>query len=270
MMTMRISDTRVSATVVFCYLGALALGCGDGSKKATDAALDSGRDTGGSDDSLAPADTAQDSTKPNPWSDGAVDAISAEAPVDVASPDAVMDASQSDANQGDGLPGHEAGGDSRGDSEVPTTMANITFRFKNAGASTLYVHQACTILVRVTSLADGKTYGTNYACACDCASPTCNGGLACGACAPDSGVPIDVGSARDITWLAQFTTSQLKTGPNGSFQCENHSPIPTGPYKVEILVYDSSADATSQTNSRKVEKTFSLGTADATIEVPLQ
>jgi hypothetical protein len=193
----------------------------------------------------------------------------------VASPDVPLDANridspQSDATQVDGRQGQEAGGDSRGDSAVPTTMSTITFRFKNTGSSTLYVHQACTIFIRVTSLADGATYGTNYACACDCASPSCNGNLACGACAPPSGVPIEVGSARDITWAAEFTTSQTKTGAYGSFQCLVRSPIPTGPYKVEILVYTNDSDATNETNSRKVEKTFTLGTANATIEVPIQ
>ena len=248
---MRTPDTRVLATAVFCCLGALATGCGESSKTSNDAAVDSVRDTGVSDLPMAP-DTAQDSAKPNPSPDGSIDAISADlspaVSVDLASPDAALD----------------------GNSDVPTTMANITFRFKNTAASTLYVHQACTIFIRVTSLADGTTYGTNYACACDCASPTCNGSLECGACAPPSGVPIEVGSVKEIFWAARFTTSQLGTGPYGSFQCESHSPIPTGPYKVEILVYENSSDATSETNSRKVEETFTLGTADAAVEVPLQ
>lgn len=261
---MRISDMPVLATVVFCCLGALTSGCGESSKTSTDAAVDSARDTGASDLPMVP-DATQDSTKPNPLPDGSVDAISADAPLDANR----VDGPQTDANQMDG-PGHDAGADSGGDSGVPTTMAILTFRFKNTGASTLYVHQGCTIFVSVTSLADGKTYGTNYACACDCASPTCNGNVACGVCAPSSGVPIEVGSSHDIYWAAEFTTSQLKTGPYGSFQCESHSPIPTGPYKVEIAVYASDSDATNETNSRKVEKTFTLGTADATIEVPIQ
>jgi hypothetical protein len=83
-------------------------------------------------------------------------------------------------------------------------------------------------------------------------------------------VPIEVGSAHDITWVADFTTSQLKTGSYGSFQCLSHSPIPTGPYKVELSLYANDADATNETNARKVEKTFTLGTANATIEVPIQ
>jgi hypothetical protein len=225
------------------------------------------------------SDIAKDSAKPNPAPDGSVDTIpsdfSPDVSVDGASPDASLDANrvdgpQADANLVDGETAQEADADSRDDSDAPTTMANITFRFKNTGANTLYVHQACTIFIRVTSLADGRTYGTNYACACDCANPTCNGTLACGACPPTSGVPIEVGSVREIFWAAQFTTSQLKTGPYGSFQCESHSPIPTGPYEVEILIYENSSDATSETNFRKVEETFTLGTADATVEVPIQ
>ncbi len=248
---MRISDIRVRATMVFCCLGALALGCSESSKTSLDAAMDA---------SLS-LDTAQDlATHQGP--DGSADAIAAEVSLDVAAPDA--------AHQADGVPGRETGGDGSDDSAVPTTMASIIFRFKNTAASTLYLHQACSIFVRVTSLADGKTYGNGYACACDCSSPTCNGGMACGACPPDSGVPIEVGSTKDIYWVARFSTEQLKTGPHGPFQCQIHSPIPTGPYKVEILVYQSASDATSETNSRKVEKTFALGTADATIEVSLQ
>ena len=258
---MRTPDTRVLATVVFCCLGALAIGCAESSKKTS---ADAAVDTGASDFAASP-DTASDSAEPHPSPDVPTDAI----PQDL-SPDVSVDAASADATQLDGLQGSEAGDDSRGDSAVPTTMATITFRFKNTGPSTLYVHQGCTIFVRVTSIADGTTYGTNYACACTCASPSCNGSLACGACAPPSGVPIEFGAAKEIVWVAQSTTSQLKTGPYGSFQCENHSPIPTGPYKVEILVYADSPDATSETNSHKVEKDFTLETADATVEVPIQ
>lgn len=272
---MRISDTRVPATLVFCYLSALAIGCGDSVKESrTDAATDSARDT-----ALLVPDTAVDVVKPTPSPDSAGDAVapdlSPEVPVDGASPDWLLDANrvdspQSDAAQVDGTQTKEVGGDTRGDSAVPTTRATVTFHFKNTGTSTLYVHQACTIPIKVTSLTDGTTYGNGYACACDCASPTCNGNLACGACAPPSGVPIEVGSAHDIYWAAELTTSQTKTGTYGSFQCLVRSPIPTGPYKVEISVYTDDTNATNETNSRKVEKTFTLGTADATVEIPVQ
>lgn len=267
---MRISDIRVSATAVFCCLSALAIGCGDSSTKTVaDAAAEAARDF---------PDTAVDSAKDSPSSDSAADAaradLSLDAFLDGASSDGAVDANradspQSDAAQVDGMKGAEVGGDG-GDAGAPSTMATVTFRFKNTGASTLYVRQACSIFIRVTSLVDGRTYGTNSSCACDCASPSCNGNLECGACAPASGVPIPVGSAHDIAWVAQFTTSQLKTGSYGSFQCVSHSPIPTGPYKVEISLYATDADAINETNSRKLEQTFTLGTANATVEVPIQ
>jgi hypothetical protein len=267
---MRIPDTRVLTSMVFCCLAALAIGCGESSKKTSDAAAaDSARDTG-------PSDTAQDLAKPDSANDVVPPDLSPDFSADRAITDAPVDSNrgdgpETDASPLDGARGQDAevGADSQTDA-VLTTMANITFRFKNTGASTLYVHQGCTIFIKVTSMADGATYGTDYACACTCASATCNGTLACGACAPPSGVPIDAGSVKDIFWTAQLTISQTKTGPYGSFQCLVHSPIPTGPYKVEISVYGSNSDATSETNSRKVEKTFTLGTADATVEVPIQ
>ena len=38
----------------------------------------------------------------------------------------------------------------------------------------------------------------------------------------------------------------------------------------QISVYGNSVDAASETNSRKVENSFTLGTADAIVEVPIQ
>jgi hypothetical protein len=149
-------------------------------------------------------------------------------------------------------------------------MATITFRFKNTGTRTLYLHTACTTPIKITSMADGAVYENGFYCACECASPSCTSQPACGACLPPSGEPIDAGSTKEITWSARVTTTQTKTGSFGAFQCLVYIPIPTGAYKVGIDVYASTSDAASETNSRTVEKGFTLGTANATIEVPLQ
>jgi hypothetical protein len=153
--------------------------------------------------------------------------------------------------------------------DAMTTMATITFRFKNTGTNTVYLHRGCTIPLTVTSLADGATYGNGYACVCDCASPSCNGAMECGECAPDSGIPIAVGATEDVTWTARRTITRTKSGPYGSFRCEEASPIPTGAYKVAIDVFSSDSDAANRTNSRFIEQSFNLGTADDTIEVVL-
>jgi hypothetical protein len=186
--------------------------------------------------------------------------------------DAAVD-SAPDADRPDSPTSADAGQDiaDSPDSSVDgtTSMANITFVFENAGTNTLYLHRGCTTPIRVTSLASGAVYGNSFFCACDCATPSCNGTLACGACAPDSGIPVSVGSSTEIPWTAQAVTSRSKTGPYGPFTCVDERPVPTGAYKVEIDVYTSSSDAENSTNPRTVAKLFVLGTADATVEVPL-
>jgi hypothetical protein len=154
--------------------------------------------------------------------------------------------------------------------DVPTTQAIIAFQFKNVGSPTLYVYGACTVPFVVTSISDGKTYGNSYACACDCASSSCTNGLQCGQCLPPTGYGIARDMIKEVQWVAQSTTSQTKTGPDGPFPCVSLSPIPVGSYKVAIVVYTSEADAVAQRDGHVVERVFVLGPTNATVEVPIE
>jgi len=150
------------------------------------------------------------------------------------------------------------------------TSALITFRFRNTGSQTVYLRQGCSYPLVVTSEADGKTYSNESFCACDCASSSCQSTPACGACAPTSGIPIEAGESRDVSWSARLSSPQTKTGSLGTFSCVVITSIPTGTYRVRIAVYPTPEDAVGLTNGKDVEMTFLLTTANATVDVPVQ
>jgi hypothetical protein len=274
MMTMRTPDTRVLPALVFCYLAASAAGCGDNSKqRPSDAAADSARDTNA--DSPPTVDALQDSSTPSP--DAAVDTVADLSPSpDSATPDAALDSKQGDAPQVDapqvdGAPASDGGSDDSEGDALTDAPPVITFHLKNTGTQTIYLHSICTNGFKVISGADGTVYDNENVCACNCSSSDCNGPVYCKLCGPSwDGVPINTGAAKELTWTAELSKTQTETGPYGSYQCYVHSPIPTGPYTVAIAVYANSADATSETNPQTFETSFTLGTDNATVEVPLQ
>lgn len=149
------------------------------------------------------------------------------------------------------------------------TSATITFRFRNNRSQTVYFWRGCSYALVVTSEVDGKTYSNGSLCGCDCANSSCQSTPACGACAPDSGIPVEVGMSLDIGWSALISTLQTKTGSLGTFQCVVHTPIPTGTYRVRIAVYPTPEDAVGLTRGQDVEMSFLLTTANAVVEVPI-
>jgi hypothetical protein len=149
------------------------------------------------------------------------------------------------------------------------TMASITLRLTNEAAQTVYLRSACAIPFDVTSTADGTVYTNQMICACDCANAGCTGGNACGACAPPSGIAVQVGGTADLSWTAQLATSQTKTGAAGPFQCVSRAAIPTGTYRLAVVVYPTAEDAVAETNGKTLEQSFVLGTTNATIAVAI-
>jgi hypothetical protein len=150
------------------------------------------------------------------------------------------------------------------------SMPTITFRLDNTGAQTVYLRNNCWIRVAVVSESDATDYSNAQFCACDCADSACTGTVMCGPCAPPQGVALDAGTTKDIPWIARKSAMASKTGPSGAFQCVAHTPIPTGAYRVAVVVYPSASDAAADTNGKSVARSFTLGTTNATVTVSIQ
>jgi hypothetical protein len=180
-----------------------------------------------------------------------------------------------DAPQGDAPAGDAGLGDASADlgdgatDALGTTMATITFRFKNTGTQAVYLRSECVVPIQILSMADWTAYANGYNCACDCADVGCQDAIKCAPCAPPDGVLVAPGKNQEIAWVARQSTLQTKTGLRGAFQCVAHAAIPTGTYRVSLQVYPTMADAAAKTNGKAVSLSFPLTTANAIVEVPL-
>lgn len=268
---------------------ATSLGCGDGTTAETKP--DGGRDSAlAADAATADARLLDDMAKTDAPSVADTAAVDTPLPEDTAkadthgSLDGGPDASRVDAgwaqdadsvdvpakldssvvevgNAVDGTPSVDA---------LATTMATVTFQLTNQGTQAVYLRNACWIHFDVTATADGTVYANQSFCACDCASANCTGAILCGPCAPTSGTAVQAGETTNLWWTAQSATLQTKTGTTGSFQCVSLAPIPTGSYRVAIVVYPTAEDAVAETNGKTIEQGFVLGTANATVAVPIR
>lgn len=290
---MRKLDKLTLVQAVFCVVvSGAAVGCGDDSKPETrlDAAVDRAGDALAPDaartDTLVPADVAKadaaqaDAAKTDvPPLDSAkldvaavLDTGKGETALDGAGVDGgSVDVAQDDAPPALDTVGVETGNiDGAGtvDGGV-TTMASITFRLDNQGAQTVYLRNNCWIPFEVTSLADGTAYANAFFCACTCADASCTSQVACAPCAPPSGIAVAAGQTQDVSWQARKSTLENRTGSFGAYQCVAHAPIPTGTYRLALSVYPTEADAAAGTNGRVIQQSFVLGTANATIAVPV-
>jgi hypothetical protein len=297
---MRKLDKLALAQLLFAPLVVAAVGCSDGSnaQPRLDAGIDRPPDVASADtteaDAVPPADAARSDAPP------VADAASADAesadelslgdgatpdgprPLDASPGDTPLDAGVDatpprDAVAQDGSSALDAGSGEAGtgiDGAVAVdalamSMPTITFRLDNEGTQTAYLRNNCWIAVAVTSESDGADYSNGQFCACDCADSTCTSSVMCGPCAPPEGVALEAGKTKDISWIARRSAMETRTGPYGVFQCVAHTPIPTGAYRVAIVVYPSESDATADTNGNTVARSFTLGTTNATVTVPI-
>lgn len=280
---MRTIEHAIFALSIPCLLVAGAVGCGDSSsaQPRLDGAVDN-----------RPADAPGDvGTADAPWGaeTAKLDVAKPDAPPieDTAQADAAADASQTrlDAAPPDAPAQDVAGVDvapldagtneaagldgGAGVDALDVTTSTITFRLENRGAQTVYLRSECWLPFDVTRAADGTVYANGSFCACNCADSSCNGPVACGPCAPTSGMAIEAGKTHDLTWISRTSTLQTKTGPTGSFQCVAHAPLPVGDYRLSISIYPTAADAVAATNGATVQQSFLLGPASATVVVPI-
>jgi hypothetical protein len=301
---MRKLDKLALAQLLFAPLVVAAVGCADSTeaKPRLDAGIDRPPDAASADtteaDAVPPADMANCRCDVPPVADTAnadtanADTANADAPSlrDGAMPDVPwpLDASQGETPLDSGgvdatpprdvFPAPDAGTGEAGTGidglvavdALATSMPTITFRLDNTGTQTVYLRNNCWILVAVTSESDATDYSNAQFCACDCADSACTGTVMCGPCAPPEGVTLDAGKTKDISWIARKSAMASKTGPSGAFQCVAHTPIPSGAYRVAVVVYPSASDAAANTNGKTVARSFTLGTTNATVIVSIQ
>jgi hypothetical protein len=142
----------------------------------------------------------------------------------------------------------------------------VELRFRNDGASSLFVLKACgSYEIGVSSCASGFTDRLNdfVVCACSCDNPQC--GNTCGQCPADEGTEIAAGTSLDQPWSGTSTTLT----PSATGQCVTSRDLPAGRYRVSIWVYDSAASAVARTGPRVVSRDFELPAPNGIVDVPL-
>ena len=155
-----------------------------------------------------------------------------------------------------------AGACGSGKNDPGTPPATITFQLHNDGISTVYLFENCQIVFTITSLADpAHVVAQEGPCACAC------GQGACPVCGPCFAGPRDVaiGTMTTEYWNAVSVTTEAT--PAGS--CERRTALPAGPYRIDVPVYTSAADATAGTSGYTASQTFSLPVAGDIVDVAL-
>jgi len=138
----------------------------------------------------------------------------------------------------------------------------VTFQLRNDGISMVYVFESCQIDFTITSLADPvHQIALPGACACAC-------GVACPVCGPCFEGPLDVatGTMRTASWTTvRVTTEPTSTG--GS--CERQFPLALGPYRIDVPVYSTLADAMARMSGRMASQSFDLPLTSDIVDVQL-
>jgi hypothetical protein len=141
-------------------------------------------------------------------------------------------------------------------------------RFRNDGATPLYLHTGCIGLeYGISSCASGyrdflepKSY-----CACACENTTCTSNLSCGACPAPTGAPVAAGTFTKVTWDAIEVTDEDR----GTYTCVRSRPVSPGRHRIAIRVYDDADSARDMRGGRIVTQDFDLPVAGGVLQVPI-
>ena len=140
------------------------------------------------------------------------------------------------------------------------TAAFVTFELRNDGIATVYLYQGCLLDYTITSLADPvHVIQRQSPCGCDCTFSSCP---VCGACFQGSR-EVAIGTAVSDSWAAVSVTNVPR--PSGS--CERQQTLPDGPYRIDVPVYGSDADAVARTSARTATQSFELPTPADSVAV---
>lgn len=138
----------------------------------------------------------------------------------------------------------------------------VTFELRNDGIATVFLMQECLTDYTITSLADPVHVITREGpCGCDCALATCP---VCGACFQGSR-EVAIGTAVTDYW----TTVSVTSVPRPSGSCEQKQTLPDGPYRIDVPVYASDADAIARTGARTATQSFDLPAPGDSVTVQL-
>jgi len=134
---------------------------------------------------------------------------------------------------------------------MPAPPAMVTFRLQNDGTQPVYLSQNCLIDYTITSLT-APVHGITRVdgCACSCGLTGCS---VCGACAHGA-LAVPVGMSQNDLWRAVDVTQE--STPTGS--CVREQKLSIGPYRIDVPVYASEADATALTGARTATQSFTL------------
>jgi hypothetical protein len=155
---------------------------------------------------------------------------------------------------------------------VPTPVKSPPYpteiRFRNDGATPLYLHFGCIgIEYGISSCASGYRdfLEPAFHCGCPCDSMSCTGSVSCGACPAPAGTAVAAGSVATVTWDAVVRTEEAR----GAYNCVRSRFESPGRHRVAVRVYDDAAAARDLRGGRIVTQDFDLPTAIGVVEVPL-
>jgi hypothetical protein len=144
------------------------------------------------------------------------------------------------------------------DPGVPPSVVDIELR--NDGITTVYLSQGCVIDYTITSLADPVHVIGRRGCGCDCAVSNC---VLC--LCPMGSREVAIGTAVSDSW----TTEDIINVQRQSGSCQRSETLPAGPYRIDVPVYASDADAVARTGARTAIQSFVLPAPGDTVTVAL-
>ena len=147
------------------------------------------------------------------------------------------------------------------DSGLPPSV--VTFELRNDGIATVYLLQDCLVEYTITSLADPvHVIHRNAGCGCDCSQTSCP---VCGACFVGSR-EVAMGASLSDAWT---TEDIINVTRSTGLSCQRSETLPAGPYRIDVPVYGSDADALARTSARTATQSFALPAPGDTVTVAL-
>jgi hypothetical protein len=149
---------------------------------------------------------------------------------------------------------------------LPPDPTPLTFELHNGGATSVYLHETCTLelsILQLTAPPEAVGLSTGGCGVCDCAAASC-GPVACGACF-DGGLEVAAGATQQYFWTQ--VDVQYETGAAAT--CSRTTALPAGPYRIDVPVFASADDASGGIGARVATATFTLPDVE-NVAVPLE
>lgn len=141
-------------------------------------------------------------------------------------------------------------------------------RFRNDGATTLYLHTGCLGLeYGISSCASGYRDSLEpvFHCACSCESTSCTTSVSCGGCPAPAGAAVAPGTVTKMMWDGLIQTDEDR----GTYTCVRSRYASPGRHRVAVRVYDDATSARDLRGGRIVTQDFELPAAMGVVEVPI-